>query len=132
MVLIIIWTAGEHMQMVTLMRWSRPGICAKDTDKRGSSSSSSVSEAQALVVVREVEADEEQAEDIDENDAPERVLDRAGHHLARVGRLGARLTSSVPANANPAVTKTAMKMNTTTTRSSTRIPHLRSRVYRRH
>ena len=57
----------------------------ENTDEWRGSGSPRGGEEQEFVIVRQVEADEQQAEDIDDGNTPEGVLDRAGHRLARVG-----------------------------------------------
>ena len=59
----------------------------ENSDERRGGGSPLRGEEQEFVIVRQVEADEQQADDIDDGNTPECVLDCAGHRLPRIGGL---------------------------------------------
>lgn len=59
----------------------------EDTDEWRSGSSSTRGKEQELVIVRQVETNEQEAENINDGNAPEGILYRARHGLTRIGSL---------------------------------------------
>jgi hypothetical protein len=74
--------------MVTLMGgYTRNMRQVEGTDKWWGSGSSTRGKEQELLIVRQVEANEQERENVDDGDTPRGVLDCTGYHLARVGNL---------------------------------------------
>jgi hypothetical protein len=67
------------------------GVLAHEDEGRGVDVGVGVGAQQVLVVVRDQQADEEQAQDVEEGDTPEDLLDGAGKTLDGVLRLGSGL-----------------------------------------
>ena len=55
-------------------------------------------EEQEFVIVRQIEANEQQADDIDDGNTPEGVFDCAGHRLPRIGSLRGSKTDELSAS----------------------------------
>ena len=64
------------------------GVFYRDDERGGVGVGLGGGAEEALLVVRDEQADQGQGDDVEEGDAPEDLLDGGGQRLSRVGRLG--------------------------------------------